>query len=209
MRRAAGAFRCTRWPQLPSFGLIDTVSTCAPRSLSSFKPDPSNDVTQDPSLARQGGGGHRRRHRFGGSTDQIPSFRDFQLKVQIWSLYRQFTRLVFRSTNDKQSRTELLAKIRHEFRLAQSDHWHIQRALSEGSRRYKELSAMLGNSVKHVNHTTSIPTTRKTPGEPLVDDSPAPPPVATTSAWPWNQPQSDDVASPIRRPLVFPRKSDT
>jgi Complex 1 protein (LYR family) len=202
--RRAGAFRCIRWPQSQRFVLIDTVSTCALRSLSSFTPGPSNGVPQDPSLPRQGGGG-RRRHRFGESTDQIPSFRDFQLKMQIWSLYRQFTRLVFRSTSDKQSRNELQSKIRHEFRLAQSDHWHIQRALSEGSRRYKELSAMLGNSVKHVNNTTSIPTASPAP---LVDESPAPP-VATTSAWPWNQPTSDDVASPTRRLLVFPRKSDT
>jgi Complex 1 protein (LYR family) len=196
-----GAFRCIRWPQSQRLGLMDKDSTCALRFLSSFKPGPSNEGTQDPSLPRPVGG--RRRHRFGGSTDQIPSFRDFQLKVQIWSLYRQFTRLVFRSTSDKQSRNELQSKIRHEFRLAQSDHWHIQRALSEGSRRYKELSAMLGNSVKLVNNTTSISTTT-----PVVVESPAPP-VATTSAWPWNQPQSDNVASPIRRPLVFPRKSDT
>lgn len=145
----------------------------------------------------------RRRHRFGGGgADEIPSFRDFQQQSQVRSLYRQFARLVYNSSTTAGA-PELQSQIRREFRLAQPDSWHIQRALSEGGRRYKELSAMLGNSVI-VPGRTERPSTN-TPASRAAVQVPAPPPASTTSEWPWNQPPG---AGTRQRPTQFPPKSN-
>ena len=147
---------------------------------------------------------NRRRHRFG-RADEIPSFRDFQKQMQVRSLYRQFTRLVRTSSPTASSNgPELQGQIRREFRLPQQDSWHIQRALSEGGRRYKELSAMLGNSVKRNRQTTATPIDSSQPTYANSSSSNAPP-ASITSKWPWNQTIKN---GPPQRPSPFPPKSN-
>jgi hypothetical protein len=128
----------------------------------------------------------RKRHRFSVNTDDIPSFQDFQQHVKVRSLYRQFLRLTG-PINSGQASAELRVQIRREFRATSStaDKWDIKRAMSEASRRYKDLSAML----------QSVPS-RKTTA--TTDET------STASLWPW---QTDSQADhPPPRP--FPSKLD-
>lgn len=124
----------------------------------------------------------RRRHDFGA----IPSFQEFQHQHKVKSLYRQYVRLIWRVPD----RTDLLSQVRHEFRHAiVGDAWQMQRALSEGGRRLKELSAMLANTVR---------TSRG-----AADDGSTPPfSSSTRPQWPWeHSPQHVP-------PLHVPRKSN-
>jgi hypothetical protein len=84
--------------------------------------------------------------------NSIPSFKDFQIQQQVRSLYRQFLRLARGPEGP-----ELRRQIRHEFRVTSSsaERWEIQRALSEGGRRHKELATMLGSSVVTTPKTAS------------------------------------------------------
>ena len=123
----------------------------------------------------------RKRHVF--RTSEIPSFHDFQQQTQIRSLYRKFLRLC--PTDSSQLKTQ----IEREFRVTVTESWQIKRALSEGTRRYKELSTMLSTTT-----TTRSSTTTATP-------SSTPKPAATV--WPWQR--SDNSARPRLAP--FPPKS--
>lgn len=168
----------------------------------------------------------RRRHQFtnDGSTsnklENVPSFRDFQLKLQIWALYRQFTRVIYRSggsnksESDKTRKSELQEKVRVEFRMPQQkDNWQLQRSLSEGTRRLKELSAMLGNSTTAQSKSSSEGDATSTTTTTSASSSIVPPPPASTKpAWPWNNPTSNNKTDETRGrsqhyPLVFPPKS--
>lgn len=111
----------------------------------------------------------RRRHSF---TDSIPSFQEFQKITQIKSLYRKFVRL---ST----AQPEILTSIRREFRIEQPDSWHVQRAISEGSRRYKELSSMMSTLSTRPSSSSQ-----------------------KSVVWPWQRPQTTK-----QPPTPFPKKS--
>ena len=113
----------------------------------------------------------RRRHQFG----NIPSFRDFQQILQAKALYRKFMRI---SKHDDELRTS----IRREFR---NNHHpsDLQRALSEGNRRFKELSAMMG-TLSHIKQQ-QVP--------------------ASSSVWPWNHRHRDNDI--ITVPIRFPPKN--
>lgn len=111
----------------------------------------------------------RRRHRFGNNTAHIPSFHDFQQQAQARSLYRKFLRLARR---DQDYRNQ----VRNEFRRNASSP-DGRRALSEGTRRLKEVQAMLST----------------------VGSSSASPTVPAPSEWPWNTQR--------QRPVHFPHKS--
>lgn len=165
-------------------------------------------LQQEKHPQHQEGGGRRRkrhRHRFNNFTDEIPSFQEFQQQQQVRSLYRKFTRLVFQKAAAS-TRIDLQRQIRHEFRLHQSDAWHVKRSLSEGNRRYKELTAMLGSSVVSANNnnTSSSDNQSALPTEASV-------PASSTGNWPWNRPSSShngDTNGTRKRPLPFPRKSN-
>jgi hypothetical protein len=130
----------------------------------------------------------RRRHRFRTTTDDIPSFQDFQQQVKVRSLFRQFLRLTSPIASEDVS-SDLRAQIRREFRANtgnQLDQWDIKRALSEGGKRLKELSAMLHSIPMKKSVDNDAVSTQEKPEE---------------SQWPW---QSDKPRAP---PLRFPSKS--
>jgi hypothetical protein len=142
----------------------------------------------------------RRRTAFGAdSIDAIPSFQEFQQQQAVRVQYRQFLRLV---RPVKVSSPELAPQIRREFRNSQAadgDSWNIKRALSEGTRRYKELSAMLGNQTKVIESSKKNPndnddsTTNNHPHQQ----------AKSQSAWPWQQASGTFRPKPSR----FPSKS--
>jgi Complex 1 protein (LYR family) len=131
----------------------------------------------------------RKRHRFfnnnNNSEDVVPSFRDFQLRFQLRSLYRKYWRLAS-STN-----ADLRRQIRAEFRSNNNKTTPPngsamildERAISEGNRRYKELQNVL-----------SAAGTTTTGGSSTG--------AAVQNDWPWNK-QRDT------KPEVFPPKSTT
>lgn len=132
----------------------------------------------------------RRRHNFrGGITDvdNVPSFREFQEQAKVRSLYRQFMRLLKSRGGDADGR-ELKEQIKREFRLPQNDSWNVKRALSEGNRRYKDLSAMLGTSVK-------MDASAKGKLISSSNDS------TTQNQWPWNNPRPLTT-----KPSPFPKR---
>ena len=181
-------------------------------SLSSLETEaPKVTVTQQKQFhagQEEVGGGARRkrhRHRFNNFTDEIPSFQEFQQQQQIRSLYRKFTRLVFQKAAS--TRIDLQRQIRHEFRLPQSDALHVKRSMSEGNRRYKELTAMLGSAVvSDPNKNNSLNSKDNESALPKDDSVPA----SATGNWPWNRPSSNsgDANGTPPRPLPFPRKSN-
>lgn len=161
---------------------IHSLRRCRAASTSSFTDDDSVEEQDPPE--RRVPRRRRQRHRF--QVDEVPSFHEFQQQQRARGLYRQFCRLVWPTPQ----RTELVRQVRHEFLQAAStkDEWQVKRALSEGSRRLKELSAMLDGSVK-------------------VEGGRVPPAVvgATHPAqqWPWQRQESDQP----HRPVPFPPKS--
>ena len=113
----------------------------------------------------------------------MPSFHDFQRQQKVKSLYRSFLRLAYQTPSPQ----DLLSQIRPEFRQSNvATEWDRKRALSEGQKRYKELSAMLGSSVR---------STKK-------EEVPEAPP---TSAWPWKD-DTEDKNKPSK-PLGLPSKT--
>jgi hypothetical protein len=158
--------------------LLSTRSSSLSRNFSSSEND---EASSSPPR-------RRKRHRFSVNTDDIPSFQDFQQHVKVRSLYRQFLRLTGPIGSDQTS-AELRVQIRREFRATPrtADKWDIKRAMSEGSRRYKDLSAML----------QSVPSRKTTATTDGTSSS-------TASIWPW---QTDSQADhPPPRP--FPSKLD-
>jgi hypothetical protein len=143
------------------------------------------------------GSNRRKRHRHRFQVDSIPSFQDFQQQKRTRGLYRQFLRLVWHTSQ----RSDFLSQIRHEFRnVAVGDDWQRKRAFSEGGRRLKELSAMLGTSVAARNSSRE--------GGDGVDDhssrdasTRAPP--STSELWPW---QRQEEALP-HGPVAYPPKT--
>ena len=90
--------------------------------------------------------------------DEVPSFQEFQQRTQVKSLYRQYLRTI--APLESTQRSEILQQVQQEFRKVQvtasvndtdaasKRHWEVQRAVSEGTRRLKELGSMLGTVVK-------------------------------------------------------------
>jgi len=169
-------------PRPPSF-----FGTRSRPFSSSTSNDASSSAAQQDTVTK--GRRKRHRHRFNTISEDIPSFQEFQQQQQIRSLYRKFTRLVFQKASS--TGKDLQSQIRREFRLPQQDSWHIKRSVSEGNRRYKELSAMLGTSVKPNDQpTTSAP-------------------ASATGNWPWNNKSStNNSGDRPQRPLPFPPKSN-
>ena len=79
--------------------------------------------------------------------------------------------------------------------------WDIKRALSEGSKRYKEVSAMLGNAVK------SKKKARQQDKDQTSEASPSSPKPIATTAWPWQQQSEEEPNGIPKRPSPFPKKS--
>jgi hypothetical protein len=133
----------------------------------------------------------RRRHRF--QVDSIPSFQDFQQQKRTRGLYRQFLRLVWGTSQ----RMDFLSQIRHEFRnVAVVDDWQRRRALSEGSRRLKDLSAMLSTSVAAQKSIRDDGDARDdhSPGETSTSVPPS-----TSELWPWQR-QEGTLHGPVSYP---------
>lgn len=142
--------------------------------------------------------GKRRRHRF--HVDNIPSFQDFQQQQQIRSLYRQYLRLIWPTSQ----RGDFLAQVRVEFRNTPADDdWQRKRAMSEGSRRLKELSAMLGSSIvsrRARDNGSGADNDESLEFRPQQHSSVPP---ASSDQWPW---QREEEILP-RPPMLFPPKS--
>jgi hypothetical protein len=125
----------------------------------------------------------RRRHRFFTHDDdpkKLLSLKDFQQQAQVRNLYRQYLRLIPKAS------PELLQQVRNEFRSV--DHQDLARALSEGRRRYKDLSAMLSTSVGSKDSLDS-------------NDAPI---------WPWQQASAKSHhhnENPPSPPKPFPPKA--
>jgi hypothetical protein len=185
--------RCTSIQQCSSgisrFGSdIPRVCTALPRErISSALPNDETKRLTETSVRRK-----RRRHRF--QVDSIPSFQDFQQQQRARGLYRQFLRLVWHTSQ----RGDFLSQIRHEFRnVAVVDDWHRKRAISEGGRRLKELSAMLGTSVaaKSVSKDNGDGPENHSSGE---RSTRAPP--STSELWPWQRREGALQNGPVSYP---------
>jgi hypothetical protein len=136
----------------------------------------------------------RKRHNF--DLQAVPSFAAFQQEQSIRTLYRQFMRLAYRrqdkddDNSNKRKHDDLVLQIRREFRhvsiSTNDDPWATKRALSEGHRRYKELTAMLSSvpggtkgSGRDSNASSS------TLDEDNVSSIPRKEP-SSSPVWPWN-----------------------
>jgi len=150
------------------------LSPLSQKLFSSSSSSDNDDVVVTKSPRRR-----RRRHNF--DLDRVPSFEAFQQQQNIRSLYRSFLRLAYGSS----SRDELVKQVRHEFRQGASsdDPWTVKRAISDGGKRYKELSAMLSNVPGGKNEPNAQETKNR-----------------KSSTWPW---QSGKLSS---KPLSFPKR---
>ena len=142
----------------------------------------------------------RRRHNF--DVTSVPSFQEFQQQQQVRQLYRKFWRVT--SPLAPANRDELRQQVRHEFRrnLQVSSSWDRKRALSEGSRRLKEISAMLGSSVKSATNEEA---------ESSLDEddedrsrSAAARKTSETKQWPW---QRNKTEKSLQTPPRLPKKA--
>lgn len=156
----------------------------------------------------------RKRHRFNLNTDEVPSFQDFQQNFQIRSLFRKFLRLVgpTKSANGSQtdridpsesSRSsfyELRLQVRREFKAIPktADRWDVKRAISDGNKRYKELTAMFMSVPRGRTRQTTEDSTNPS-NLPLKVEG------ATNPSWPWETTESFQQRSPPKR---FPSKLD-
>ena len=143
----------------------------------------------------------RKRHNF--DLQQVPSFAAFQRQQSVRTLYRQFLRLTYRQAAP--ARHDLTVQVRREFRQplvgGPDDPWAVKRAMSEGTRRYKELTAMLSsvpNSTDKQNNSmdkgsNSSTTTTGRSNSPANRDA---------SPWPW-QAKKSTLSS---KPLSFPKR---
>jgi hypothetical protein len=142
----------------------------------------------------------RRRHRFG-NVDNLPSFAEFQQQQKVRKLYRDFVRLAYTSVTDRRAQKDMVRQIRHEFKTtsATTDAWNTKRAVSEGTRRYKDVAAMLGTSSNQRHPQSASPN----------DESYAVP--TRTSQWPWQavDDHGEEVYSSKARPrpLPIPKKT--
>lgn len=135
-----------------------------------------------PSPSRQ-----RKRHSFlrsPGRLENVPSFSDFQQQLRVKSLYRQYFRLIYQSlSRDDTSRKEMMSQVRDEFRAqsrSATSPWDAKRAISEGTKRFKELSSMMGNSV-----VTEKPKTDDDGDE--NDGTSSRRTTTNVGLWPWQQ----------------------
>lgn len=179
---------CSRSPRFASWN----------RTLTTHSLDETNNLGEKDDKESTASTKPRRRRRHNFDLHQVPSFQAFQQQQQIRSLYRQFLRLAYNSS----AKDELVAQIRREFRQVSSsddnDPWALKRALSEGGRRYKELSAMLG----------SVPSTggrqQETEQEDNVDSSNSYKSNQSTkpsAPWPWQGNKNSGG-----KPLSFPKR---
>lgn len=192
--------------------------------LMSTEDGKNKEIEKDGEQQQQTG---RKRHVFRGrKLENLPSFRDFQLQMQIRQLFRRYVRLVWQSstktrhdddvpgktasvktdnTNSTSSnfgiRRDIMATIKSEFRKTpNTDSWEIKRALSEGNRRYKELDSMLSTT----SMTKALQNKDINISNDKVGDVPETKP--STNLWPWNN--NNNTADNVpRRPLLFPSKS--
>mmetsp|Transcript_4411 Transcript_4411/g.12226 ORF Transcript_4411/g.12226 Transcript_4411/m.12226 type:complete len:302 (+) Transcript_4411:123-1028(+) len=170
----------------------------------------------------------RQRHRFDQNQflDDIPSFETFQLQQQTRRLYRQFLRLIYQalggnhnhnhnnhdknnnnSSSSSSSRDELLQQVRRQFRSANAadpmSNWDVKRAHSEGGKRLKELSSLLG----HHHGTTSSGSSPKDDQDTVEPQQQQQhweetKPVPKPTDWPWRR-----QSAAHSRPNPIPRKS--
>jgi hypothetical protein len=130
------------------------------RFVSSNSTDSSVVVTHSP----------RRRNTF--NQKHIPSFQDFQQYAQIRQLYRNFLRLV----HPLPQRAEMMRQIRSQFREPLEEEWHRKRAVADGTKRFKELSTMVGSSVQVNNKEVD-----------KVDEDAGIAKNIPTLTWPWQR----------------------
>jgi Complex 1 protein (LYR family) len=177
------------WSSLPHQKL-QTFYRGLSASSSSSSPSPNSSSAGAVGDGTGAGGstaGGRKRHRFfnnnNNSEDVVPSFRDFQLRFQLRSLYRKYWRLA--STKNADLRRQIRAEFRSNNNKTTPNGSAMildERAISEGNRRYKELQNVL----------SAAGTTTTTGGTG----------AAVKNDWPWNK-QRDT------KPEVFPPKSTT
>ena len=139
----------------------------------------------------------RKRHRFRAiNTDEIPSFYEFQQQIQVRNLYRMFLRL----SSDYELRDQIRREFRESVNNSTMDSWHTKRALSEGTRRYKELSAMLSSTPrrKDAQQPKSTPQPSEDSKTTGGTDSSA---ETTLSNWPWQRNSGEH--KPFRLPSKF------
>ena len=111
----------------------------------------------------------------------IPSFRDFQLQVQVRNLYRKFLRLTY-TTHQQELRQQVCREFRATASKQSSPSWQIKREISEGNKRYKELQAMLSTV-------------------PLAGSRVDPKQQAEIVQWPWQHPSRDHLRRVPLHPL--------
>eukprot|EP00977_Amphora_coffeiformis_P012167 scaffold2992_cov214-Amphora_coffeaeformis.AAC.49 len=158
-----------------------SFSPLSQRAFSTSSSSDNDDVVITKTTPRR----RRRRHNF--DLDQVPSFEAFQQQQNIRALYRSFLRLAYGSS----SRHELVQQVRREFRqgVPLDDPWALKRAISDGGKRYKELSAML----------SSVPGSSKN-APPASQETQKASKKSSSSAWPWQGGKSPG------KPLAFPKR---
>jgi hypothetical protein len=199
--------------------LSQTTSSSTSNTVAVTHTTTGNMEVETNSSKTSGTSSRRVRHKFrnNNTIDSIPSFRDFQQTIQIRTLYRQFIRL-FKNrhsgggTGEDSSKNDLKDQVRREFRQQHTDSWSVKKALSEGKRRYKDLSAMIGmrdttlessssstmTSLAEQNITTSSHDSNNNNNE-INDHS-----KGNKQQWPWNTPNNKIIQKPLR----FPKKSE-
>lgn len=95
----------------------------------------------------------RRRRRQGNSKrldeEKVPSYKEFVHRFTVVNLYRGYLKKIREAM--PHNRDDLQEQVRHEFRRnkADTDTFNIQRALSEGKRRFAELQEFIGDNSKY------------------------------------------------------------
>ena len=133
----------------------------------------------------------RKRHRAstngGGGTlswmgDNVLSYKEFVHRFTVLSLYRNFMKEINVLPVEVDARKEFKHQVQHEFKAYKSttDPYMIQKALSEGKRRFKELQQWTGSTSNNQNSQYDGDSWLNTPDE---ED----PRGRVGTGWPWER----------------------
>lgn len=81
-------------------------------------------------------------------TEDIPSYKEFVHRFTVLSLYRQYLKEIRVMPHNQE---DLKVQVQQEFKANRTitDPFNVQRALTEGKRRFKELQEITGSNNKY------------------------------------------------------------
>mmetsp|Transcript_43828 Transcript_43828/g.105724 ORF Transcript_43828/g.105724 Transcript_43828/m.105724 type:complete len:187 (+) Transcript_43828:50-610(+) len=118
---------------------LSSMTSSFSSSITNTAPPKVTQVKQEQPTRR------RRKRRITGVDGNVPSYKEFVHKFTVVTLYRDFLKAVNLMPHNRQ---ELANQVKMEFRANQlldiNDTFQVQRALTDGKRRFQELQEMTG-----------------------------------------------------------------